>query len=56
MVVAGFPQVVEEAGQRQAAVPGHEVLAAVGVVGEVDVADPAGVVELVEVVDEVGRV
>src|SRR5690349_7642697 len=53
-VVVGVAQVVEEAGEREDAVAGEEMLPAVAVVGEVDVPDPAGVVEEVEVVDKVG--
>src|SRR5665647_2672543 len=54
LVVGCVPQVVQESGERQYAVPGEQVLAAVAVIGEVDVPDPAAVVEKVEVVDEVG--
>jgi len=52
--VARVPQMVQETGQGEDAVAGEEVLLAVAVIGEMDVPDPAGAVEEIEIVDEVG--
>lgn len=52
-IVAGFLQVIEEAGQGEFAVAGEQMLFAVSVVGEVNIADPARIVEVVEVGQEI---
>lgn len=53
VVVVGVSEVVEKSCQREHAMSGDEVLPAMTIIGEVDIADSAAVVAEVEIVDEV---